>query len=313
MNRQLVLVGRDSAPKGSPYEAIKAIVLDSVTSLKTKRSYGWALDNFLAWYQATAATELNKATVQKYKAHLEGLGRAASTINVQLCAIRKLAMEACDNGLLDHGLAAGIGRVKGTKRLGVRAGNWLSREQVSLLLRRPDARTLKGKRDRALLAILIGCGLRRSEARALTVNSIQQRDGRWVIPDLIGKGNRIRTVQVPAWVKVALDIWLEASALTEGRIFRSINRGGRMWGEGICEWVIHWTVRQYAKQLGLGALAPHDLRRTCAKICKDRGGNLEQIQLMLGHASVQTTEAYLGTKQNLRVGPNDDMGLDLDW
>jgi site-specific recombinase XerD len=95
---------------------------------------------------------------------------APSTINVQLSAIRKLAAEAADNRLLDADLAAGIAKVRGVKNEGVRAGNWLTREQARELLLAPDTSTLKGKRDRAILAVLLGCGLRRSELVALEVD-----------------------------------------------------------------------------------------------------------------------------------------------
>ena len=129
--------------------------------------------------------------MQRYARHLETLGLSPSTTNVRLTAVRRLAAEASDNGLLDAAVAQGIGRVKGTKRTGTRTGNWLTREQAEALLHAPDVSTLKGKRDQALLAVLIGCGLRRSEVSELCFEHIQQRDGRWCIVDLHGKGSRV--------------------------------------------------------------------------------------------------------------------------
>jgi site-specific recombinase XerD len=234
-----------------------------------------------------------------------------STINVRLSAIRKLATEAADNGLLAPELAAGIARVKGAKRLGVRVGNWLTLERAQVLLSAPDASTAKGKRDRAILAVLLGCALRRSEVAALTFEHIQQRDGRWVIVDLIGKGGRVRTVPMPAWVKVAIDDWAQAAGITSGRVWLSINKGGRIWGGGLTEKVIWQVLQEYAQAAGLPQIAPHDMRRTCAKLCRAAGGELEQIQLLLGHASIQTTEQYLGVKQDLTNVPNDRIGLRL--
>ena len=72
-----------------------------------------------------------------------------------------------------------------------------------------------------------------------------------------------------------------------------------MWGSGISQNVVWYVVRTCCQRAGLEHIAPHDLRRTCAKLCHDRGGELEQIQFLFGHASVQTTERYLGCKQNL--------------
>jgi integrase len=229
--------------------------------------------------------------------------------NLRLAAIRKLATEAADRGLLAAEQASAIARVKGAKRRGVRVGNWLTREQAQALLDAPDAGTVKGKRDRAVLALLIGCGLRRSEIAALCPGSIEQRDGRWVIVDLAGKGNRVRTVPVPAWVKTAIDEWAAAAVIREGKLFRSLNKGGAVWGDGITEKVVWWIVQEYAPAIGVLRLAPHDLRRTCAKLCRAAGGDLEQIQFLLGHASIQTTERYLGSRQNLSQAVNDNLGL----
>lgn len=302
MSENLALIPRDEL------SAIRTLVLDSVHSVHSKRAYRRALDDFLAWYRA-GCVPFSRAAVQQYRAALEGQGLAPSSINVRLAAVRKLASEAAENGLLAPELAAGIARVKGAKRQGVRAGNWLTREQAQDLLNAPDPRTLKGTRDRAILGLLLGCGLRRSEIAALTVEHIQQRESRWVIVDLMGKGNRVRTVPVPAWVKVQIDRWTGAAIIRQGRLLRPLNKGGVVWGEGITEKVVWWVVREYAGMLGFPALAPHDLRRTCARLCRAAGGELEQIQFLLGHASIQTTERYLGSRQNLAEAVNDNLGI----
>jgi site-specific recombinase XerC len=109
---------------------------------------------------------------------------------VRLAAVRR--------GLLSPDLAARIRRVKGAKRLGVRIGNWLTVDQSKTLLGGPPADDLRGKRDRAILALLIGCGLRRAELVGLGTQDFQIREERWVIADLIGKGKNIRTVLVPS-------------------------------------------------------------------------------------------------------------------
>ena len=297
--------------QGDDWARLKALALDGVSSPHSRRAYGKALDGFLRWYQLEPRAGFTKAMVTSYRAYLEGLGLSSSTINVRLAAIRKLASEGADNGLLAPETAAGIARVRGAKRLGVRTGNWLALGQAQALLQAPDITTLKGKRDRAILAVLIGCGLRRSEAAALAVEHVQQRDGRWVIADLIGKGGRVRTVPVPAWVKVCLDCWKEAAGISQGRLFRAVNKGGRITHDAMTDKAIEQLVRQHSKTAGLPGIAPHDLRRTCAKLCRSAGGDLEQIQLLLGHASVETTERYLDTRQNLLNAPNDHLGIEL--
>jgi integrase/recombinase XerD len=164
-------------------------------------------------------------------------------------------------------------------------------------------------RDQALLATLIGCGLRRSEAAALTFNHIQQRDGRWVLVDLIGKRDKIRSVPMPNWTKVAIDTWCKASGISEELVFRAVNKGDRVVGDGITPQAIRNIVAEYADKLEHAGIAPHDLRRTFAKLAYKGGAALDQIQLSLGHESIQTTEAYLGVEQDLTDAPCDHLGL----
>jgi integrase len=118
--------------------------------------------------------------------------------------------------------------VKGVKSAGTRTGNWLTQAQAQALLDAPDAATLKGARDQAILGVLLGCGLRRGELAALTFGHLQQRDGRWAIVDIVGKGNRVRTVPMPAWTRVLIDRWALLAGLADGRVFRALRRGDHL-------------------------------------------------------------------------------------
>jgi len=296
-------------PQTNQWQKLKALVLDSVSSPITKRVYNLGLNEFFAWYGQEPRAGFTKATVSAWRVALEARGLGSVSINVRITAVRKLAVEAADNGLLAPELAAGITRVKGAKSIGVRTGNWLSVQQAQRLLNAPDVTTKKGLRDRAMLAILLGCGLRRSEVAALTLKHIQQRDNRWCIVDLVGKHGRVRTIPMPTWVKVAIDTWTEPAGITEGHVLRPVGRGDHVLGERMTEKVVWQLLQPYAVAAGVPGIAPHDLRRSCAKMCRAAGGELEQIQLLLGHASVQTTERYLGTKQDLVHAPNDGIKL----
>src|SRR5580700_4138995 len=163
-----------------------------------------------------------------------------------MSAIRKLAVEAMDNGLLAPELAAGIQRVKSAKTIGVRTGNWLSLKQAQALLNAPDITMTRGLRDRAIIAVLLGCGLRRSEVAALTMGHIQQRDGRWCIVDLFGKHGRVRTVPMPNWVKVAIDAWTGPAGVVDGQVFRPVNRADKAQGDVLSEKVVWQLLRPYA-------------------------------------------------------------------
>jgi len=291
-------------------EQSKSAVINSLTSQSSQRSYDHAIREFIDWCCSEPRLAFNRTVVTRYRISLEQAHYASSTINLRLAAIRRLAYEAADCGLLSPDLAAGIRRVKGVKKHGVRIGNWLTAEQGKRLLAAFDNGCLRGKRDYAMVAVLLGCGLRRAEAAALAVETLQQREDHWVIADLVGKGGHVRTVPIPIWVKAALDDWLHAAEVNAGPVFRAINKAQRVGKSGFSPKVIWGVVKAASYKGSLEKVAPHDLRRTCARLCHEAGGELEQIQFLLGHVSVQTTERYLGCKQRLRNAVNDRIGLE---
>ena len=296
----------------SELEQSKSAVINSLGSIQSHRSYEHAIEEFIDWYCSEPRLALNRKVVLQYRLHLETILLAPATINLRLAAVRRLAYEATDHGLLSPELVAGIQRVKGVKRLGQRVGNWLTLEEGQQLLKLAQTDSLRGKRDAAMLSILLGCGLRRSELATLDRDQIQQREKHWVIVDLIGKAGHIRTVPIPEWVMKAVDAWLGAAEIKEGKLFRAIRKNGTVWGERITENVVWYTVKECAKKAGINKLAPHDLRRSCARLCHSAGGELEQIQFLLGHSSVLTTERYVGCKQKLSRAVNDSFEFSLN-
>ncbi len=246
----------------------------------------------------------------RYRVHLEFRRLAPGTINLRLGAVRRLAYEAADCGPLSPDLAAGIRRVKGVKKIGVRLGNWLTGEQAQALWQAPEGTRVKGKCDRALLALLLACGLRRREVIELTFDHLQQREEYWAIMDLVGKGGHIRTIPLPAWVEQIVDDWLATAGIHSGKLFHRVSKAGRVWGQGMTDKVIWHIVKEFAKKVGIDKLSPRDLRRSCARLCHTAGGELEQIQFLLGRVSVQTTERYLGCKQRIRAAINDRIGIE---
>ena len=286
-------------------DEIKALVLKGFSSKESIIAYEKGLDSFLNWYQDQGRQALNKSAVLEYRSMLESKGLSPVTINLRLCAVRRLIVEAIDNGILDPIIGQGILRIKGVRRQGVRTGNWLDKKQAQRVLRSPDLSTLKGIRDRALLAVAIGAGLRRSEIANLKIEDIQLRESRWAILDLIGKGGRVRTVPIGSWVKEAVDQWTKKAGIKEGLLFRSIRKGGHTIGNSMTSQAVQDVIVKYSK------VSAHDLRRTFAKLALSGGCPIEQIQLSLGHASMQTTERYLGVRQDLSSAPCDFLGLKL--
>lgn len=304
-------MAKQTAIVDSKMQAIVDLTINGLDSEHSRRAYEKALSDFLIWHGQKGKPRLNKATIQDYRSHLQRGDFSASTINVRMSAIRKLATEAADNGLIDQQIANGIARVRGVKSSGVRAGNWLTKEDAQRLLNAPDTNTLKGKRDQAIIAVLLGAGLRRSECAALTMAHIQQREGRWAIVDIVGKRNKIRTVPIASWVKVAIDHWTGAAHIVEGAIFRGMNRHGQIINEQMSDQAIGDLVTDYGRQLGMSNLAAHDLRRSFAKLARKAGCPIEQLQLNLGHGSINTTKKYLGDDLDFDKAASDFVKLSI--
>lgn len=291
-------------------EVAKSAVLNSLSCPDAQRGYRHAIDEFVDWYCSEPRPSFSKTVFLRYRMHLESRNLAPGTVNLRLGAVRRLAYEAADCGLLSTDLAAGIRRVKGVKKLGVRLGNWLTAEQGQALWQAPDCGQMKGKRDRALLALLLACGLRRHELAVLSVGHLQQREGYWAIVDLRGKAGHVRTIPVPDWVTGLLNDWTTIAGIKAGSLFRRVSSAGKVWGEAVTEKLVWRVVKEFAAKIGVSKLAPHDLRRSCARLCRAAGGELEQIQFLLGHVSVPATERYLGCTQRIASAVNDRIGIE---
>lgn len=293
---------------------IVEMVLNSLVSANTRRSYERSLYDFLTWYENRGRPGISKMVIQEYRAQLQAAGLANASINLRLAAIRKLIVEATDNGDLDPSQAASALKARGLPQRGTRAGFWMTPSQAQALLLAPDITTPKGARDQALLAVLLGSGLRRDEIANLTVEHIQQREGRWVLVDIIGKGSKTRSVPVPGWTVEAVRRWLEMAAITTGPIFVSLNRHDVTTGtrRAMSNQAVYLLAAHYGRRVGL-TLATHDLRRTFAKLSYKGGAPIPQISQSLGHASLTTTQRYLGIDQSFELGsaPCDFLGIGL--
>ena len=289
--------------------ALRTMLTNSVPSEHTRRAYGKAFDDLLELTIRTGQP-ISRQLFQQYRAEMVDAGLGSSTINVRLSGVRKLVNEARENGLVDPSDAGRIVSVPNVPAQGVRLGQWLTVEQTRDLLAVPDRSQLKGKRSYGILSVLTQSALRREEASRLDMSHIQLREGRWVLADIRGKRGRIRTVALPVSAKEAIDEWTRAAGITSGSVFRRLTKSGRVLpGEGLGVWGIWDVVVTSAKAIGIEGFGPHDARRTCAKLCRKKGGKLEQIQYMLGHESIETTAIYTACEQEFAVAVNDGLGL----
>ncbi len=279
-------------------EQSKATVLNSLSSESGQRTYDHAITEFVDWYCSEPRLTFNRTVVLRYRIYLEQQQYAPTTINLRLAAVRRVAFEAADAGLLSPELAAGIRRVKGVRRIGVRVGNGLTAEQGKRLLAGVERRSLRARGIMRCSPCSSDAGYDEASCWrcAWSPSSCARSTGSsptfWVRPGTFVRfrsrgGRRMRPTN-----------GRRASGITEGALFRSIHRTDRVWGTGMTPKVLWEIVREAASRAGIEKLAPHGLRRTCARLCRLAGGELDQIQFLLGHVSIQTTERYLGCKQS---------------
>jgi len=180
--------------------ALRTMLSNPVVSPHTKRAYLASFDDLI---KLAAGRPISRMVLMEYRASMVAEGLSAATINQRLCAIRKLVNEAQENGLIDPAEAVRLTSVPGVPQNGVRLGTWLTKEETRRLLAAVDRTELIGKRNFAILSNLCHCGLRRDEAAKVDSTSIQLREGRWVVADLVGKRGRVRTVSAVTMESIA--------------------------------------------------------------------------------------------------------------
>jgi site-specific recombinase XerD len=175
-------------------------------SESSRRVYSARIAQYMDWAHGTT---LSRESVRAWLRSLELTGASAQVRNQSLAAIKRLASEAAELGWIPHNDAAQIARIKSKRVLGARSGLWLDPAQLARLLELPDRTTVRGRRDACLLALLVGCGIRRAEACALTTAQLKIVDGRMLLVNVEGKGDRVRSVSVPVWAQRDIERWMK--------------------------------------------------------------------------------------------------------
>jgi integrase len=279
----------------------------------TQRAYASRLDAFMEWRAGQPAAPF-VAHLKQYVAFLQTeRGLSPRSVQAHINTIKGMMRTAA---ALEPRLAAGLPQLELVKSPRVRGqvqGRRLTADQAHHLLDAPGTKTIKGLRDSAILGLLLALGLRRSEVCNLTWGHLMELEGHRVIANLQGKHGRIRTLKVPLWLWDLLIDWGEAAGLpmdrpTE-RIFVPITKDGKVldYREGITPHAIYKLVNHYTRMTGLPPVKPHDLRRTAALLSRRGGASIEKVQIMLGHASPQTTSSYIGEVLDL-----DDNAVDYN-
>jgi integrase len=285
-------------------------------SAHTRRAYKREIKAFLNWIRDEGLT-INRQNVRDYRELLKE-SRSDDATNQALSAIRLFVRECAEIGRISHQDAESIAKIQNVTVRGERTGNWLTKTEAEHLLHLPDTSSLYGLRDRAILAVLIGCWLRRSEVANLTFDHIQMRDGQWCIINLKGKRNKFRSFAMPEWCKAIIDRWTESARIEDGALFRQLTCTAKanhskikVLPDSLSDKAIYRTVKRYnAGELGR-EFGAHDLRRTGATLALDGEGDIRLIQQQLGHESLDTTDKYLGRRDALRNPVGNFMKLKI--
>lgn len=278
-------------------------------SEETRRIYRRVVKEFFSFHRQKEPADVTSADVQRWRDHLIGLKRSASTISLKLSVIRSL---------FDYLLAGGYVRSNPalTKLVPPPAvpedlrGRALSPKEVRYLLSGPDREKPEGARDYALLLLMLRTSLRVSEACRLRLSQIRWSHGRWTVR-LKVKGGRERTQPVPADVKQAIDEYLrkdrkrrevQHSDGAEQYIFQPhTNYRTLEFNKPLSSTMAWHIVRRWAEFTGIGKLSPHDLRRTAITRALDQGLSYRQVQMMTGHRDPKTVMRYDHGRENLEL------------
>lgn len=309
----------------SEEEKLIQMVCATLASAESRRAYRSALKLFFDWCREhKPGQQINRSVVLEYRGSLVERGLSSSSVNLHLSAIRRMACEYQENLESDDPAILlmaklrtdAIQRIKGIPKRGIRVGYWMTAKQMRQLLDAPDVTTAKGLRDRACLALLVGSGIRCSECTNLKYENLQQRPNTkgeqvWMLVNVQGKGGKVRSIPIPSWTAKCVFDWTEFRGITSGPLFGGMYKSGKQRTKVMHRNALARIVRTYAEQCGIneGNLGVHDVRRSYARRLYDRGCPLPQIQLVLGHESLETTLTYINTQLSLDDPVSDYLDL----
>jgi len=299
------------AENGPDIQKMVMSVVNQRQNQNSRQTYYTALTKFFDWYVAGDNEGINANIIREYLLYLENYGKSKATISTSLSVLRQLFKDLRRLEVIDEKIYNDLLEIKFKKPLGQRHKTWLEQEEVQKLLNNLNSGKMSIVRDRALIAVMTGCGLRRFEISDLKITQMKQVQGRWAFTDIKGKGERYRTVAIPEYAVKCLEKWLVISKTVgkTDRIFFSIRKNGDIGNTMITPQGIRDIVAKHSKNILDKHILPHDLRRTYAQLSYKAGAPLRQVQLSLGHSSIRTTEIYLGLDQDLNNAPGDYLDI----
>jgi len=288
-------------------QALIASILSAPLARSTRAASARKMQDFLMWWDANGRRPLTTELVLAYAGKLRDERKSATYIGHCLTAVKKIARAAAMRRWIDSIDMDGILQVKGPKIHPTRIGQWLSADEMVTLMSFPDRSTLIGHRDYVMLGLMLYCGLRCNEVSMVRWEHLQIRDQRPAIINLVGKGDKARSIPMPPFLYTAAHDWMLAAGIEDGYVLRALDGGTAkaISDLPITRLGVYKRVKKYVSLLGKPGITPHDLRRTFGRVSRDNGAELDQIQQSYGHANVSTTGQYIGGNLNFRNAPCD--------
>ena len=270
-------------------EYLNFLAVEKGVSLNTLEAYSRDLNRFIDFVEKRGIQKIGKITSDDIVAllgYLKSGGLVSNSVNRTLAAIRGLYKYLLIEKIIDENPVSNIDLAKVWMRL----PDTLSKEEVNILLEKPDLKTLLGVRDAAMLELMYATGIRVSELVSLTTNNVNWQMGYLIV---LGKGSKERIVPIGRTAFECLNTYLEKARPkllredTTNIIF--LNRSGK----GLTRQGFWKIVRKYAMKAGLmKKVHPHTFRHSFATHLLEGGADLRSVQVMLGHSDISTTQIY---------------------
>jgi len=303
------------SPSADPWVKTVEQLVTRQLSAHTRKAYRQDATQFASWLAANDLTlpTLSNNDIWLYRRYLSD-NFAKPSAERKLIVVRRLLEEAVKQAVIPYNPAQGV-RGYRSKDEQETPHTALETEQARDLLRTVSTFSRQGKRDFAILLLLLRTGLRRSECADLRLGDLQEEQGHQVAIIRHAKGDKRRKVKVPVDVMRAINEYLEACGRSdfgkEAPLFVQFRRGDHPRPEGISSQVIERIVKTHSARVGL-VLTPHGLRATFVTLALEAGAKLEQVQYAVGHADPRTTERYQKRKLNLDNNAVDFVHLNKD-
>ncbi|RTN76004.1 tyrosine-type recombinase/integrase [Enterobacter asburiae] len=281
--------------ENTPVSPARAYLL-SLNSPRSRQTMASFLNIVAGMLGATSADACSWGSLQRHHVMavtelLRDTGRATATVNTYLSALKGVAKEAWMLKLMDVESFQHIRAVRNLRGSRLPRGRALPAEEIRSLFGVCEADDSSiGVRDAAMLAVILGCGLRRSEAVGLDLSDIVTDERALRV---LGKGNKERLAYTPAGTWQRLQKWVEeVRGEKEGPLFTRIRRFDTLTNDRLTDQAVYHVLQVRQRQAGIAKCAPHDLRRTFATAMLDNGEDLITVKDAMGHASVTTTQQY---------------------